>query len=97
MKLGVGLKEAMGNDVVHFEFKGRWKEELVCSSSQGSFVLEMPMGVVSVFLPTAEQWPLVAPDWAKSHWGELHMQLSAWCTAANIPLSVDPTAQVYEH
>jgi hypothetical protein len=78
-----------------FEFKGRWKEQLVCSCSLGSFVLEMPMGIMSVYLPTAHQWELRAPEWARPHWDELHKQLGAWCSAHNWPLYIDGSASVY--
>jgi len=37
-----------------FQFEPRWKEELVVKGSGGSFVLELPMGVYSAYLPTQE-------------------------------------------
>ena len=77
-----------------FTFQLRWKEELVCSCSRGSFVLEMPMGITTVYLPTAERWPAVAPGWAKEDWTVVHRELAAWCRGEQIPLRVDATAQV---
>ena len=77
-----------------FTFQPRWKEELVCSCSRGSFVLEMPMGIATVYLPTAERWPAVAPAWAKEDWTVVHRELAAWCRRERIPLRVDATAQV---
>lgn len=35
-----------------FTFQPRWKEELLCSCSEGSFVLEMPMGIASEYAIT---------------------------------------------
>jgi len=78
-----------------FSFHPRWKEELVCSCSLGAFVLEMPMGVTSVYMPTEERWPTVAPEWARPHWKTLHSQLEAWCSAQRIPLYLDNTTQPY--
>jgi hypothetical protein len=78
-----------------FSFCPRWKEELVCSCPLGRFVLEMPMGITSVYLPTEESWQSVAPEWARPHWNELHGQLSAWCARQHYPLFVDRTARIY--
>ena len=77
-----------------FTFQPRWKEELVCSCARGSFVLEMPTGVVTVYLPTAERWPAVAPGWAKEDWAVVHRELAAWCLRGRIPLRVDANAHV---
>jgi hypothetical protein len=41
-------------DKLTFNFAPRWKEELVCLCALGSFVLEMPIGVTSVYLPTED-------------------------------------------
>jgi hypothetical protein len=78
-----------------FTFQVRWKEELVCSCSEGSFVLEMPMGVVSVFVPSQDLWPSKAPTWAKGYWSALHGQLSQWCAAHNLPLHIEDSAHVW--
>jgi len=48
-------------------FQPRWKEELVCSCELGSFVVEMPMGVLSVDFPDEENWLTQAPVWAQPH------------------------------
>jgi len=82
------------NDPV-FKFQARWKEELICSSSHGSFILEMPMGIVSVYLPTESVWERVAPEWAKTFWETIHKQLSEWCVKEKIPLYIDESANVY--
>lgn len=78
------------------KFRARWKEELVCTSRLGSFVLEMPMGILSVYFPTEDAWRERAPDWAAPHWAEILSELEAWCAASEIPLYIDESAQVYE-
>ena len=78
-----------------FAFQPRWKEELVCSCPLGSFILEMPMGVVTVYLPTAGRWRGVAPAGAAAAWATVHRQLSHWCQSRQIPLLVDASAHVY--
>jgi len=78
------------------QFQPRWKEELVCTSPMGSFVLEMPMGVVSVYFPTEPVWGKRAPKWAAPYWAEILSQLRAWCGSNGIALHVDDDAEVYE-
>jgi len=75
--------------MMQFEFRPQWKEELVCSCVIGSFLLEMPMGVVSVCLPTKDRWQEIAPQWALELWDVLHPQLQEWCEQRKIPLYVD--------
>lgn len=41
---------------MNFTFQTRWKEELVCSCPLGKVVLEMPMGVASVYILTELAW-----------------------------------------
>lgn len=81
----------------YMTFQPRWKEELVCTSAAGSFILEMPMGVVSVYYPTEEAWAHRAPEWALPHWSEIQRQLRAWCSAQRIPLYIDDNAQVWRY
>ncbi|WP_146051357.1 hypothetical protein [Agrobacterium rosae] len=78
-----------------FHFKSRWKEELAVSGSGGSFVLEMPIGVLSVYLLTEEEWVRRGPDWARSLWPILKQELEEWCHECNAELRVDPTAEVF--
>lgn len=78
-----------------FHFAGRWKEELVATGPGGSFVLEMPIGILSVYLPPEAEWQNKGPEWARPHWHELRRDLEVWCTAANAVLHIDPTATVY--
>ena len=77
-----------------FTFSPRWKEELVCSSPAGSFVIEMTMGVISVYCPTERKWKDEAPAWAKNYWGVFKDQLEKWCTDSKIPLYIDEAAWV---
>jgi hypothetical protein len=76
-------------------FQPRWKEELTCSCSEGSFILGMPMGNVSVDFPTEERWLQQAQPWAQPHWAAFLQQLQHWCSGKGIPLYVAPTAGVY--
>ncbi|CAG9237494.1 hypothetical protein BCAR13_810002 [Paraburkholderia caribensis] len=75
-------------------FRTRWKEELVCSSSIGGLILEMPMGVPSIYLPTEAAWQASAPEWARPYWDSIHTQLKSWCALHSFPLVVDGTASV---
>ena len=77
-----------------FTFTPRWKEELVCSCEHGSFVLELPMGRLSAYLPTQAKWLAHSPDWARELWPVLHAELQAWCRANNAQFFVDETAWV---
>ena len=77
-----------------FTFQPRWKEELVCSCPRGSFVLELPMGVATVYLPTAERWPAVAPGWAQEDWTVVQRELARWCLHRQVALCLDANARV---
>ncbi|MEW6118999.1 MAG: hypothetical protein AB1593_02790 [Pseudomonadota bacterium] len=76
-------------------FQPRWKEELVCTCEQGSFVLGMPMGVPSVDFPTEETWQREAPAWARPYWASIRNQLAGWCESQGLPLHVGPFGHVY--
>lgn len=79
-----------------FKFKPRWKEELVCIGPGGTFVLELPMGVLSAYLPTEEVWRKRAPLWAKDLWPTLRTELELWCAANKAQFVIDPTAGVFQ-
>ncbi len=83
------------SDVPTFNFGPRWKEEIVCSCALGSFILEMPMGITSVYLPTEEAWQKRAPEWARPYYEALREQLKAYCREHKYPLYIDETAAVY--
>ncbi len=78
-----------------FRFLPRWKEELVVTGPGGSFVLELPMGILSAYLPTEDAWPARAPAWAIDLWPALKRELESWCLKNNARLFVDETALVY--
>lgn len=77
-----------------FTFTPKWKEELVCSCPEGTFVIELTMGVPHVYFPTEASWLKSAPAWAKPRWKEVREQLEAWCVRSNLPLTVDDKAWV---
>lgn len=80
-----------------FEFKPRWKEELFVSSKDGSFVLELTMGVLAAYLPTQDVWQEIAPVWAKNNWPELKQELEIWCQDNKAKFIIDATATVSEN
>jgi hypothetical protein len=77
-----------------FKFQPRWKEELVCTGPGGTFVLELPMGVLSAYLPTETAWQSKAPAWARDLWPVLKEELEAWCLANKATFVIDETASV---
>lgn len=78
-----------------FQFQPRWKEELVVIGPGGSFVLELPMGLLSAYLPTEATWPTKAPAWAADLWPVLRSELEEWCRASKADLIIDETASVW--
>jgi hypothetical protein len=78
-----------------FSFQPRWKEELVCTGPGGSFVLELPMGVLSAYLPIQEAWKRKAPEWARELWPDLKTELEIWCSANDARFFIDQNAQVF--
>lgn len=78
-----------------FQFHGRWKEELVVTAQGGSFVLDMPMGILSVYLPTRQAWEEVAPEWARQLWPDLKWELEEWCEAHDAQLYLDASAGIF--
>jgi len=79
----------------NFKFQARWKEELVCTAPGGTFVLELPMGVLSAYLPTEDVWKQKAPQWATDLWPILRSELEQWCIANKAQFVIDPTAGVF--
>lgn len=78
-----------------FKFQPKWKEELVCTGPGGSFVLELPMGVLTAYLPTEAVWQSKAPRWAKGLWPVLRDELEQWCQQNKAGFVIDATAEVY--
>lgn len=78
-----------------FTFSPRWKEELVVSGPGGSFVLELPMGILSAYLPTEATWRSKAPAWAADLWPVLKVELEHWCRANDAGFHIEETASVW--
>ena len=77
-----------------FEFHPRWKEELVVTGSGGSFILELPMGILSAYLPTEEVWKQKSPLWARELYPTLKSELEEWCKENKANFIIDATAHV---
>lgn len=78
-----------------YQFQAKWKEELICKTAVGEFILEFPMGNPTVYMPTKGRWISVAPRWAENHWEAFREQISNWCSKNNVVLVIDETANVY--
>ena len=78
-----------------FSFEPRWKEQLVVTGPGGTFVLELPMGVLSAYLPTEPVWRVKAPAWAADLWPVLKTELERWCIDNKARLHIDETAGAY--
>jgi hypothetical protein len=78
-----------------FSFLPRWKEELVVTGPGGSFILDLPMGILSAYLPSEAVWRDQAPAWARDLWPALRGELEAWCAFNNASLYVEDNASVY--
>jgi hypothetical protein len=77
-----------------FTFEARWKEELVVTGPGGTFILELPMGILSAYLPTEQAWRDKAPTWAVDLWPELKIELEQWCQENKARFYIDETATV---
>jgi hypothetical protein len=77
-----------------FTFQPRWKEELVVTGNGGEFILELPMGVLTAYLPTESTWKTKSPEWAKNLYSELEKELRLWCVENKANLIIDETAGV---
>jgi len=77
-----------------FTFQPRWKEELVVTGPGGQFVLELPMGILSAYLPTESAWQEKAPDWAKDSYSQLKSELEAWCSENKAKFYIEEDAGV---
>ena len=90
------LSRFLGNKpATTFQFSPRWKEELVVTGPGGSFVLELPMGKLSAYLPTEEAWRKRSPVWAKDCWSTLRDELGHWCKQNKADFIIDETAGVF--
>jgi len=57
-------------------------------------VLELPMGVLSAYLPTEDVWKSKAPVWSHNLWPALKVELEAWCEKNKVQFVIDETASV---
>ena len=76
------------------QFEPKWKEELICTMDGKRFVVELTMGILTVYFPTKSKWEATAPDWAKQQWERVKEDLSAWCLEQKIPLQFEDGAWV---
>ena len=58
-------------------------------------MLELPMGVLSAYLPTEAAWHRSAPVWARGLWPFLRVELEEWCRANNARFIIDEEAKVW--
>jgi hypothetical protein len=78
-----------------FRFYPRWKEELVVEGPGGSFILDLPMGILSAYLPTEAAWPSKAPAWAAALWPVLKTELEEWCRKNHADFYIEEAANVW--
>jgi hypothetical protein len=76
------------------QFEPRWKELLVCTMDGKNVVVELTMGVLTVYFPTKSRWESSAPEWAKNQWERVRRDLSAWCEKEKVPLVIEDDAWV---
>ena len=96
VRLGRVFGGLFGSKFQHrFEFHPRWKEELLVTGDGGAFVLELAMGVPSVYLPTQTVWKDSGPEWARELWPELKAELDEWCKSNKIDLYIEESASVF--
>ncbi|EEF62540.1 hypothetical protein Cflav_PD5175 [Pedosphaera parvula Ellin514] len=58
------------------------------------FIIELTMGILTVYFPTRPKWEAGAPDWAKHQWERVKEDLVVWCKAEHIPLRIQDDAWV---
>lgn len=78
-----------------FTFQPRWKEELVCTCPLGGFVLELPMGILSVYLPPENIWCAKVPIWAQNLWTVLREELQEWSAENHVEFVIYEFADVH--
>jgi hypothetical protein len=77
------------------QFQPRWKEELVCIGPGGEFVLDFPMGIPTVYVPTEHAWVQSAPAWAHALWPLFAAELKTWCNEHDVAFFLDGSAKCY--
>jgi hypothetical protein len=76
------------------QFEPKWKEELVCTMDGRRFVVELTMGVLTVYFPTLSKWDASAPEWARGQWQRVRDDLADWCQQQKMPLVIEDHALV---
>ena len=72
------------------QFRPEGKELLIGNmDSDKQFVIELTMGVSTVYFPTPGKWEASAPEWAKTQWERVRADLSIWCEQQKIPLVIE--------
>ena len=66
------------------------------TANEGSFCIDLAMGVLTAFLPTEQDWPEKAPKWAHGLYPILKEELEAWCGANNARLVIDDSGVVFD-
>lgn len=61
----------------------------------GSFILELPMGVLTALLPPEEEWERRAPEWACALWPVLKRELEDWCRENDAQFHIQPSAGIF--
>ena len=78
-----------------FQFSPRWGEFLVVQGPGGSFALDHPMGIPSVYLPTEEEYRQKAPSWAVDLWDVLRDELEQYCRKYDYRFRIERGATLY--
>jgi hypothetical protein len=76
------------------KFQPKWKEELIGTIDGKQFTIELTMGVLTVYFPTAAKWEASAPIWAKGRWEQVKSELTDWCEKEKIPFVIEENAWV---
>jgi hypothetical protein len=58
----------------------RWKEKSVRTGPRGILILELPMGILSAYLPPEDIYRRKTPARAHGFWPTLRIELAEWST-----------------
>ncbi|MHA6205639.1 hypothetical protein ACXU4B_14540 [Dyella soli] len=78
-----------------FRFHPKWNGGLYCTGPGGCLELELPMVILTAYLPTEEAWKSEAPDWARDKWSVIRRELEAWCHENKVNFMIDAVARIY--
>jgi hypothetical protein len=71
------------------QFQPKWKEDLVGTMDGRRFVVEITMGILTVYFPTQSKWEASAADWASHQWERVREDLAAWCQQQKMSLVIE--------